>query len=292
MNKILNAIGIIVSLFLCLILFVVLVFYLCFYLTPKIVTKDNVSILVSELDIKEILGKEDYSVFDSLYEVAELNNIDKTVVDDIINSKEIKTLLGNHFGSLVDAFLYEKEPQNITANELLNSIGDILDRKSNELGYNLTIEQKNIILGVVEVNIDELVKIIPTYEDLTQDLVEEDKKNIQFIFGGGVSSILLFILVILVIAIILCRFSIYRFAIWTGVTTSLVGIIFTIIGEALKSMMPQMLNEIYSVNIITMIQNDIVNIITKTGFTVLIIGAVQIIYYFIIRKTKEYKKLY
>jgi hypothetical protein len=201
-------------------------------------------------------------------------------------------LLGNHFGSLTEGILYNNKVKNITTDEVLITLESLFDQKMNELGYNLTQEQKETILESSKETINELIKKIPTYEDFTKDMDDQDKERNSFMFGGGLVTVLLFILILIAILIILCRFSIYRFAIWTGVTTTLVGSLFTVIGTALNSMLTQTLSDIFSTEVIQIIQNNMVKIITKTGFAVLIVGVVQMGYYFIVRKTKEYKKLY
>ena len=292
MNKILNAIRSVVCLILCLILFLVMLIYLFLNLTPKIVNKDNVATLVSSLEIKDILGDDGLSIIEPLYEVAEENNIDKTIVDGLLNSKEIKEVFGIHFGNLVDTLLYNGTVKQITVNELVNAVEQVLDRNVSDLGYTLTSKQKTIILETVEEKAIDLVDVIPTYEELTKELNDKNRETLHFVFGGGLANILLIVIIIIVAGIIICRWSTYRFAIWTGITTSIVGLFFVVIGEMLNSLLPQVLSEIYSINIIGMLQNDIIGIITKTGVTVLLIGALQIIYYFILRKTKEYKKLY
>ena len=130
LDKTLSVIRGILCLILCIFLFTVMLLYLLFNVTHKIINKDNVANLVSSLDIKEIIGDDGFSTIEPIYEVLEVHNIDKELVDGILNCTSTGAL-------------YTTNPSSETtdhANITSNGGGKVI---YNTLGSNTKIYQVN-----------------------------------------------------------------------------------------------------------------------------------------------------
>ena len=291
MNKLLDVTSKLFCLVLCVILFMVLFFYVSINIFNKIVTKDNIRVIVSSYDINDILSDELDDILEPLYETADVNEIDRTVIDGLINDIEFKELIGNHYGNFAESLFYNKDIKNITSDDIVNVFTSIISKKEVELGYNLTNEEKNIILKLVEENAAKIVDIIPSYGELTIKLTTKDIKSIQFLFSKNIQNILVVVMVIITIVIALFRWSIYKFAIWTGVTTASMGAIFIAISSSFRSMLETSLPTYFVPSMFDMLNTSVFGLITNVGSTLTAVGVVQIVYYFIIKASNKDVKI-
>lgn len=291
MKKVLDILSKLGCLFLSIVLFFVLCIYLCLDLIPKIITKDNVKIIVNEVNIEGLINSADESLLDNLYQIAEENNMDKDIINEVISSDEFKEIFVNYYGEIVDAILYDGKTTQITSDSIMNAIDKSLDSAANNLGYTLTIDQKQIIMQQLEENINQIVDQIPTSEQLINEMGTENVKAIRDLFGNTTKIVLIAIMIIIVLIMALIRWSIYRFAIWSGVTTTLVGLIFIVLGSFFSDVFINANTETLSVVIQNLIENNILKIVTNLGTTTLVIGIAQIAYYFIIRKSSTNVKV-
>lgn len=83
------------------------------------------------------------------------------------------------------------------------------------------------------------------------------------------------------------RWSFYRFAIWTGITTIISGVFFGGCGSVLSSILQNEIGSQIPLQIIEMLDKNVFSIMTKTGLTVIVIGLVQVVYYYILKKGNE-----
>lgn len=282
-NKGLDVISKIVSLFLCFVLFIMICMYIGLLIGPKLISKDNVSTIVNDMDMKEILNTNDSDSLDRLYTIADNNNIDRQIVDGIINSNEFKALISEYYGDVAHYLSSGQEGTIITADKIVQTVDEVLDRTAQELGITLTEEQHDNILVEVEENSSEISNMFPTYDEMKNEINEEDMNVIRILLGDS-SKIVLFVMIIIVIAIIaIVRWSIYRFAIWTGVTTVLAGGVFASLGGLGNVAMKLILEEEYSTATIQLVKENIFGTFVNYGLVVLLIGTIQIIYYFMLR---------
>ena len=282
-NKGLDVISKIVSLFLCFVLFVMICMYIGLLIGPKLISKDNVSTIVNDMDIKEVLTTSDSSSLDRLYTIADNNNVDRKIVDGIINSNEFKTLISEYYGDVAYYLSSGVEGTTITADKIVQTVDEVLDRTSKELGITLTEEQHDNILVEVEENSSEIANMFPTYDEMKSEISEEDMNVIRVLLGDSSKIVLLVMIIMVVLIIALVRWSIYRFAIWTGVTTVLAGGVFAAVGGLGNIAMNLILEEEYSTAIINLVKDNIFGTFVNYGLVVLLIGIIQMVYYFIMR---------
>jgi len=287
MNKVLDIISKLCCLILSLILFFVILFFMLLNVSTKVINKENIIQIFSNLDI-EVINKND---FDNIYEEYELKETDKQIVYGVINSKEFKELLGKYFGNVTELILYDKQNDKITRKEVMSIISNKMDYVANENGINLTYDEKQTLINLLEGKINEIVETLSNEEEILNEMTEKEISSIRFFFGKGLQTILLIVIVIIVALIMILRWSFYRFAIWTGITTIISGVFFTGCASVLSSIFQNEMGVQNSLQIIDVLDKNVFSIIAKTGLIVIVIGLVQVIYYYILKKGNENAKV-
>ena len=275
----------------CLILSIILFFLICIYLvldlSPKIITKENVIALVSEISIKDLINIDQNETLNEVYLFAEENNIDKYVVDKVIDSKEFKDIIVNYYGEMFDFVFYGGKITNVNHKEIMDII-DIDEILNNSI---LEEEQKDLIIDRIEELSIKLTKLFKNSEQIINELGNNNIESIRTVFGNNVKMIFIMFIIIVVLLMALLRWSIYRFAIWSGVTTTLIGTILVILGAYISDVVLNSSQVLLTDSIKLIIKNNILKEVSNIGTTILIIGIVQIFYYFVMRnifKTKKY----
>lgn len=291
MNKGLDIVSKVGCFFLSILLFFSLSAYLSLEITTRIVNKEMISNVVKEVDVEELLNKDNNNTMNELYQIAEENNVDKSVVDGIVNSKELKGVIGDYYGEMVDALLYDKEVEGITSSQIIDAVGDILDRTNEGLGYTITEEQKNVIMQKVEEEAPKIAETLPSYAEVTKDMNNNDLEVIRTLFSSSTKTVMLVIIVVLIGIMALIRWSIYRFAIWSGVTTTVAGGVFLVLGLTVSGFIKNYDVELLSTSISTFLQGNIFSVITKCGLIAVILGILQIIYYTIMQRHFKKKSI-
>lgn len=277
MKKVWNIISKVLSFILSITLFLGIVLYLVLTISTKVLTKENVKELVEYSNINEMLGD---NLSDSLYSIADDNNIDRGIIDGVVNSKEFKELLGEYSGSVVENILYGNEIKKITSTEIVNIVEKNLDTAANEMGYTLSKEQKEGILNEVDKVAKEAIANIDIEGNMTNEALN-NIKVIRTIFSDTIKIVILVILIVIIVIIALINWSTYKFAIWIGIPTAISGAIFTALGYALGNMItitnyPQAFTDF--------IAKDISVIFSKSGVITLVIGIIEVVYYKAMKK--------
>lgn len=282
MNRVGGFISGVACFFFSIVLFVVIVIYLGLLSASKIVTRENVSMFIQTHEMVNFFGTSESSFMTTLYEIAEESYIEPRLMDNVVNSKEFKQLIGDYCGQIVDKLLYDGKVNNITSSQIVNIIEDTIDQNMSDLGYNLTVEEKNLMLSKVREKAQEIVELIPTYEQIADELGVKSVKTLRSFFSQKTRFTLIAVIAFITGIIALLRRSIYRFAIWTGITTIMAGGIIAFGGYIIKVYLLSLPSQFLLDNVST--------VITNTGITTVIIGIIQIVYYIIMRKSLSQQK--
>ena len=288
MNRVLDTISKVGCFVLCIILFVVMFFYLFLNAFTSTVTSDNVSSLVSSLDIKNVLGEE---YINSLYEESDKNGVDRSIVDGLVNSIEFRELVGKIFGNVIDFMLYDKENDFVTVDEIMSVMEKQIDRITMQMGVVLSNEERNDLLQELEMDANDFVNSMSIEEELNNEMSTEEIESVRFLFSGNLQTILLIVIAIIVLLLVLFRWSIYRFAIWTGITTVIVSGAFAVLGMSIKGIINAEFANQLNQNVVELLNKNLFGVINNLSLFVFVIGVVQIIYYFIIRKSSQNVKI-
>ena len=183
-SKVIKVILKILSFLICILLFIVLNLYLISYNVNKIVTKDNVTVLASNMSMITILKEKNEEELNALYNIAHQNNIDTVVIDNIINNDEIKKVVANYFGNLVKALLYGGDIEPLSKDKLLLVYSKEFDNTMNNLNYIVTSDQKSLFLEKLDKIVDVIVDSIPSYQELTKNIDATILSSIIYIIIG------------------------------------------------------------------------------------------------------------
>ena len=288
MNKALDIISKFCCFILSGILFFVIFFSLLLNTSTKVINKENITQVFSNLDIEMVIDKDD---FNNIYEEYELKETEQKIVYGVVNSKEFKELVGQYFGNVVELVLYDKQNDKITKEDVMNVVNDKIGYIANEYGINLSPEEKRILINSLNQEIDEIVESLSNEEEILQEMTKEEISSIRFFFGKGLQTILLIVIAVIVGLIMIFRWSFYRFAIWTGISTIISGVFFAGCSSVLSSIFQNEMGGQISLQIIEILDKTVFSIMTKTGLTVIAIGVVQVVYYYILRKGNENAKV-
>lgn len=264
------------------ILFIGICTYLALIISTKVITKDNVKELVKYSDINKIL---DADISSSFYKVADDNSVDRGIIDELVNSSDFKELIGEYSGSLVENVLYNSEIKKITSDEIVTITENNLDKSANAMGYTLSKEQKENILGEIDKVAKEFVEVISNQDNINNETLN-NVKVLRTIFSTKTKMIVLIILLIITVLITISNWSIYKFAIWIGIPTMISGAIFISLGYAIGNMIT-ITN--YPIELTHFIASNISPIFMKSGIIVLVIGLIEIVYYKIMKTIKDNK---
>ena len=192
---------------------------------------------------------------------------------------------------LYPSLLYNKPVKELTATKVITTIESVLERTANSLGYTITSDQRESIMSAVEEKVPKVIEKIPSYNQATKDLKVQDIKAIQTLFSNDSKTVLIVIMLIIVGLMALIRWSSYRFAIWSGTPTILAGGLFAIIGALTGTVLASYAQESLSMSMSKILQNNIFNTITHLGLIVVLVGAVQIVYYVLMNRSYKQERI-
>ena len=108
------------SVVMCIFLFTILNLYLISYNVSKTINCDNITKIVQEIDIINVLEESNPKIITSLYDFAHNNNIDEEIINKVINSYEVKSILANYCGNIVNSLFYGNASSKLIPDELID----------------------------------------------------------------------------------------------------------------------------------------------------------------------------
>lgn len=281
----------ILSLVMCVILFLTLNLYLITYNVSKIVTKDNAMELVKDIDVVKTLEEQENDSLNALYQYADNNNLDRSIITDVIGSDEVKEIAIDYFMNLVDTILYGKESIPFDSNKIVVMFSTKFDEATKEYAGIVDLSKpKQMFMNEVQKVITSMEEAFPSYETIIETNVEGLTSNnitsIQTLLKSSTRTTLMVATIVIVIIIGLLNWSIYRFAIWTGITMIVSSIPYLLFGMMFKNLSSIIRETDLSINIIKLIETNVGDIIFTSGVVTLVIGIVQIVYYKIVKRTQ------
>ena len=147
------------------------------------------------------------------------------MVDEFINSKQIRDFFSDYAVEVVDFVLYDKEMEELKAEDISKLINDNVDsivtklRERKVEGYEELTDEK---IAKFKSNVDEIsqeiANSIPELEESIDDPdVKDAFKIVRFIFGKAVYAALISTIAILLVFIFLLNLKRFSFLIWFGV---------------------------------------------------------------------------
>jgi len=287
MNKIIDIVRKIACLFLSAILFFVICFYLMIELIPKLIVKDNVQILLNEIATETLIYNGENSFVEELNsEVLKINQ-EHDLLSEMINKDNFKGIISTYYAEMTEAILYNKKAPKLNSKALVKIMRKNFEDLIGNSDMSISLEEKTQIMEYIDSNADRIVEIVPTTSELFAQIGQENIDALRTLVGPLLKIIIIIIMLIIVSFVALVSWSSYKFAAWSGGTTVVAGVTVMLLPSFLYDVALNYMTITISAPIKNLIENNILKTITTTGTVTIAIGAIQILYYFLMKKRKE-----
>ena len=213
MKKVLSILGGIICGIICIFLFGIQIGFITFTSVKTLITKDSISKIVNEIDVKEIIStsptttSDIYGVFDTLgFSVEE--------TDKILESNSFKEFLDEYLYNNIDNIINDKDVS-LSYDAIVKLVDDV------ESETNLTLKNKQAFLKLVQVKYPEIEKSLNISNYVKNNINESDLQVIRLILGNTITIVFIVLFIVTYLIMCLFRWSIYKPLIWYGITTVL-----------------------------------------------------------------------
>ena len=213
MKKVLSILGGIICGIICIFLFGIQIGFITFTSVKTLITKDSISKIVNEIDVKEIIStsptttSDIYGVFDTLgFSVEE--------TDKILESNSFKSFLDDYLYNNIDNIINDKDAT-LSYDAIVKLVDDV------ESETNLTLKNKQAFLKLVQVKYPEIEKSLNISNYVKNNINESDLQVIRLILGNTITIVFIVLFIVTYLIMCLFRWSIYKPLIWYGITTVL-----------------------------------------------------------------------
>lgn len=213
MKKVLSILGGIICGIICIFLFGIQIGFITFTSVKTLITKDSISKIVNEIDVKEIIStsptttSDIYGVFDTLgFSVEE--------TDKILESNSFKEFLNEYLYNNIDNIINDKDVS-LSYNAIVKLVDDV------ESETNLTLKNKQTFLKLVQIKYPEIEKSLNISNYVKNNINESDLQVIRLILGNTITIVFIVLFIVTYLIMCLFRWSIYKPLIWYGITTVL-----------------------------------------------------------------------
>ncbi len=174
------------------ILFISTTSLISLYTIRKTISKESIKNNIVNTDIEKIVEEnpklEDAlkDTLEDVYTTLDELNIDEEIVLKILNSSQVKELIGDITGNVTEYFLTGEDKKLISTESIVNVIGSVMDDINETDLYNFSKEEKENILKSIEKGIDENEEFIPDTSIIEDELTNEEIKDmeiVRFIFS-------------------------------------------------------------------------------------------------------------
>lgn len=220
MKKVLNVFGVLGAVFLTIVLFVILSVYGIVLNLRFVVSKDGIGDVLNKIDVVETLKTIDDGVmWEDFQDMSTDLNLTEDQLEELVNSEAVKEEFGNILGDLV-ASITSEEPYKMTKDDFVQVLDTVIDEYNKVADEKIDKADRDAAVNeITDEFIDELndslaeVNLVVT---ATGDDVEAIKL-VDYILFGAFSFALLITVIILIVLIVLCRWSVYKWMKYVGI---------------------------------------------------------------------------
>ena len=259
------------------------------------IKKDSVKEMITSLEIEKMVQDDPNfkkavdEVFEPIYEETRNLGIEDEVIIKIMDSDEVKGLIGDVTGNITDYIVTGKN-QKLINTDNIESLVDKAITDINKSGYyEIKPEEKEEILTVIREEVNEYQELLPETNVIDETFSQKDMESlntIRFILGNKLIMILGIAMAVSIIGIILFKLKEAKWIKWNSLTimfssllTSIITVIFLILNNALFR-----LDYAYIFKTLS----KTINYSMILSFSVLILMIIILITYHIV--SKSYKK--
>ena len=226
------------------------------------INKNVVKDMISSLEIEKMVVEDENfksavdEVFEPIYEETRQFGIDDEIVVKIMDSKEVKNLIGGVTGNIVDYVITGKSQKLITTENIENLVSTAMDDIDASGYYKFSEKERDSVLNAVKNGVGELQEYIPDTKVIENNLNQEDMKYlnvIRFVLGNELMIYTILIMIISFLGILTLEYKKAKWIKWNAITilissilTSIITIILLIANNALFRLDYQYIYNIFS----------------------------------------------
>ena len=192
------------SIIISLILILILAFLIILLPLNNLLKKDNVKRIVNNIQIEEQIEQDENfakvidKIFEPLYIEAKKYNISDKYIIKIMDSEEVKNLIGSITSNIIDYVITGNDQKIISNIDINNVISNSID-KINRNYLIFTEENKQNILQIVDKKINEYQDIIPNTKEVEENLNSNTLKILNVMRSLFASKLIIFLIVTVII---------------------------------------------------------------------------------------------
>jgi len=213
MKKFLNGLGVFGSIILTVILTILIFAYVVILNVKLTIGKNGMANTFKKIDLVETLkNAEDGVMWEDFMQLAEDLNLTEEQFEKIINSKDVKEQIGGYVGELFSTIFSDKEV--IITKERMEKLLNIAVNEYNEVSdTKISDNERQEIIAAFDdemlANMNEEFGSINLIEDMNPEYIRYIKLADNLLFGNY-TLIMLGLIILIVVLIALCRFSLYK----------------------------------------------------------------------------------
>ena len=266
-------------------------------------SKDTIKNTITDLDIEKMIKESPElesainEMFEPLYEQARDFGIDEDVVVKIIDSKEVKGLVGGIAGNLVDFVVTGENQKIISTNDIGNLVSSVLDDIDESGFYKFKDDEKAKILSTVEEQVNNYQDLLPDTSIIEDTLdkdsdakeIKEGLELIRFILGNNLITYLLIAMFVSILGILGLKFKEAKWIKNVAITILVASIFALITTFGLKFVGNIMVEEIKEVPFMNVLINKPINFSFILSGTLTLLMIVTLIVYTVLKNKKQIK---
>jgi len=233
MKKFLNGLGVFGSIILTVILTILIFAYVVILNVKLTIGKNGMANTFKKIDLVETLkNAEDGVMWEDFMQLAEDLNLTEEQFEKIINSKDVKEQIGGYVGELFSTIFSDKEV--IITKERMEKLLNIAVNEYNEVSdTKISDNERQEIIAAFDdemlANMNEEFGSINLIEDMNPEYIRYIKLADNLLFGNY-TLIMLGLIILIVVLIALCRFSLYKWMPYVKTSTIINAVLLTLIG--------------------------------------------------------------
>ena len=175
-----KVIKVIISIILISVLFISTSFILCLLPIKKAISGNAIKEIISNLEIEKLVEEDPnfekaiYDVLEPVFTETQKLNIDDEVIIKILDSEQVKNIVGNATGNFMDYIITGVDKKLITTENIEDLLNKAMDDINDSEYYEISEQQRNKILKVVEDQVYEYDDLIPNTSSIENNFTQED----------------------------------------------------------------------------------------------------------------------
>lgn len=258
------------------------------------ISTTNIKETITNIDIEELVNSDAIKnnldeYLDPLFKEAESFGIDKEIIIKVINTEEVKSIVGDIAGNVVHYAITGENTKIITANDLENIVNNVIVDISENI-FEIKTEEKEKIINVIVDNFPKYEELLPDAKMLENNLDDNTRVLINLARFTVSNTLILYLSIAIVVSllgIVYFKKENYKWLKWNALTIFVAAIIPSIIYLILSVGVNLLLKADY--NFVYNIINPAINFGVIINISIFILMIITLIVFHILKVKKIIK---